>query len=77
MIPVNRGPALTGAGCASANVNPPSPAANTGYVDFFTAPPAALAWDVRQDDGAKLYSSIEPLEDRVLRLAPPPGSAAR
>lgn len=70
--------AWIGAGCATVDVNPALPAANTGYVDFFVQSPTALAWSVERwntnaNRFAVLYSSFEPSESRILRLALAPG----
>ena len=66
------------AGCASPNVNPPQPRANTGYVDFYLDAPAELSWEVeRFDDRAQdykdIFSKLEPPPGGILRLAFPPG----
>ena len=65
-------------GCASANVNPPAPRANTGYVDFFIELAAGLAWDIQRFDSSATgfkpaFSSLNPIEGPVLRLAFAPG----
>jgi hypothetical protein len=65
-------------GCASPNVNPKSAAPRTGYVDFYAVPDEPLCWQIiRMDDPSgqpvKLYEEFEPLEERILRLAFPPG----
>lgn len=67
------------AGCASHLANPPSPRAETGYVDLIPDSAEALCWDVREVVGQKgdthvLYSNVKPLGGRVLRLALAPGS---
>ena len=54
------------------SVNPTSPSANTGCVDFFPQSSEALAWDVpRFDTGANrftnLFSQIGPNGDQILR----------
>jgi hypothetical protein len=70
--------AVAACGCASPNVNPPRPKARTGYVDFFTSPPEALAWEVRMYGATTnkfktVYFDVRPVEGGVLRLAFPPG----
>jgi hypothetical protein len=65
-------------GCASSNVNPPMPQANTGYVDFYSQTDAELCWDVRKagkspEDFTTVFSDVKPVEGDVLRLAFPPG----
>jgi hypothetical protein len=63
-------------GCASPNVNPPTPRANTGYVDFF-ADDDGLYWQVDRieaDGKAKqVFSQFAPLNEHILRLAFAPG----
>jgi hypothetical protein len=66
------------AGCGTANLNPPTARANTGYVDFYTESSLGLSWEVKRAVGATgamqtVYSEFEPLEGTVLRLATPPG----
>lgn len=67
---------LMAAGCASPNVDPPTPRAHTGYVDFF-ADDENLYWQVDQveADGKtkQIFSLFEPLNDHILRLAFAPG----
>ena len=70
--------ALLAFGCASPNVNPPLPKANTGYVDFFADTAPDLYWEVRQFDPStkefrEAFSQLSPLKDGVLRLAFHPG----
>jgi hypothetical protein len=69
---------LLACGCASTNVNPAKPRVNTAYLDFYTAEDSDLAWDVRRfDSGANdfkiLYREYEPLAEKILRVAVPPG----
>jgi hypothetical protein len=63
-------------GCASPNVNPPTPRAHTGYVDFF-ADDENLYWQVEQigKDGKtkQIFSLFAPLNEHILRLAFAPG----
>ncbi len=67
-------------GCATpVNPNPPSAAANTGYVDFYCESDTALSWDVfrlEQESGKMkpAYSKYAPLPGNVLRITSPPGS---
>ena len=64
------------AGCASPNVDPPTPRAHTGYVDFF-ADDENLYWQVDQieADGKtkQIFSLFAPLNEHILRLAFAPG----
>ncbi len=65
-------------GCASANVNPAAPRANTGYVDLYSPTDAALSWDVKfasgsQDHFKTVFRDVEPVKSDVLRLAFAPG----
>ena len=65
-------------GCASTNVNPSKPKANTAYLDLYVSSDSDLAWDVRRfDSGANdfkiLFREYEPVADNMLRLAVPPG----
>ena len=64
------------AGCASPNVNPPTPRAHTGYVDFF-ADDDGLYWQVDQieADGKtnQVFYQFAPLNEHILRLAFAPG----
>ena len=71
--------ALFVSGCASPDINPPQPRANTGYLDLFAEPDDDLSWRVDQFDPKKnrfqtLYSNVKYLEAPVLRLALKPGS---
>ena len=63
-------------GCASPNVNPPTPRAHTGYVDFF-ADDDGLYWQVDQLEAAgktkQVFSQFAPLNEHILRLAFAPG----
>lgn len=67
---------LLAAGCASPNVDPPTPRAHTGYVDFF-ADNDGLYWQVDQveaDGKTKpVFSQFAPLNEHILRLAFAPG----
>jgi len=70
--------ALWAPGCATQNVNLPQARANTGYVDFHGDPSGELSWEVaRYDDHAQsfkvFFSQLDPLPDKVLRLAFAPG----
>jgi hypothetical protein len=67
-----------GAGCASPNVNPRQPRANTGYVDCFADSGEDLYWEVQQFDAStqqfkKTFSRLDAAKDGFLRLAFPPG----
>lgn len=67
---------LIAAGCASPNVNPPTPRAHTGYVDFF-ADDENLYWQVDQIEAngktKQAFALFDPLHEHILRLAFPPG----
>lgn len=70
--------ALWASGCATQNVNPPQARANTGYADFHADPAGELSWEVAHyDDRTKsfkvFFSQLDPLPDKVLRLAFAPG----
>ncbi len=65
-------------GCASPNVNPPAPRANTGYVDLYSSTDAELCWDVKSAAGSHgdfktVFRDVEPAQGDVLRLAFAPG----
>jgi hypothetical protein len=67
------------AGCSTANVNPASPRANTGYVDFYTDSDLDLSWEIkcadeRTGEMRTLFSEFKPLQDNIVRLAVPPGT---
>jgi hypothetical protein len=67
------------ASCATPNPNPPTPAANTGYVDFYTDTSLDLCWEVKLVDETSgemrtLYSEMKPVPGTVLRLAEAPGN---
>lgn len=67
-------------GCASFDVKPPAARAYTGYVDFYPAVNADLAWEVRRwDAGANRFrtefSKLDPVPAGVLRLAFRPGTS--
>jgi hypothetical protein len=66
-------------GCVSNNVNPATAARDTGYVEFFTAKPRELSWDVRRFDGVDqrwitIYNNFEPVHERALRIPLRPGN---
>jgi hypothetical protein len=67
---------LIAAGCASPNVNPPTPRAHSGYVDFF-ADDENLYWQVDQigpgEKTNQVFALFAPLEEHILRLAFAPG----
>jgi len=67
---------LIATGCASTNVNPPTPRAQTGYVDFF-ADDENLYWQVDQVEAEgkekQVFSLFAPLQEHILRLAFAPG----
>ena len=70
--------ALWAAGCATLDINPPQPRANTGYVDFHAESADDLNWEVvRFDDRTQsfrsLYSELEVPPGGILRLAFTPG----
>jgi hypothetical protein len=65
-------------GCASANVDPPHPHLNTGYVDLYSPTDDGLCWDVSaaQESDAhfeKMFKDVKPVEGDLLRLAFTPG----
>jgi hypothetical protein len=66
-------------GCASPNVNPPQPRANTGYVDFYAVTTEPVCWDVsrfdeREQNFKRVFSQLKPPEGQILRLAFAPGA---
>lgn len=66
-------------GCSSPNVNPSTPRANTGYVDFYTDTNLDLSWEIKQarESGGEmetLFYDITPVPENVLRLAATPGN---
>jgi hypothetical protein len=70
--------ALFVTGCASPDINPPQPRANTGYVDLYANPDDDLSWQVEQSDPnrnrfERVYSNVKYLEGPILRLAFKPG----
>jgi hypothetical protein len=65
-------------GCSTTNPNPPSPKANTGYVDFYTDSSLDLIWQVKRAEDRTgelrtVFSDYEPVQGTILRLATPPG----
>lgn len=71
-------PLLIALGCASGNINSPTPRANTGYVDFYSLSDTDLCWDVQVSQPPKAdfrtaFSDVKPVEGGVLRLAFAPG----
>jgi len=70
---------LWGSGCATRNVNPPQARANTGYVDFYSAPADDLFWEVaefnaRTQNFNTIVAEFEPPAYGAVRLALAPGS---
>ncbi len=66
-------------GCASPEVNPPKPAAKTGYIDFYTDSGLELFWEIKRAEPPSgemrtVYSELKPVPGNVLRLGAPPGS---
>jgi hypothetical protein len=70
---------LVTAGCKSVANDPPSPRPGFGYVDFYSEEePGTMSWDIlRYDPEAKhfkiLFSEVNPVKSRVVRVALPPG----
>ncbi len=68
------------AGCSTPrNVNPPSPRANTGYVDFYTDSDMELSWDIKRGpepagEMQTVFSDLKPVTGNILRLEAPPGT---
>jgi hypothetical protein len=65
-------------GCRTPNVNPPSPRADTGYVDFYTDTDLELCWEVKRADEhtgemRTVFSKFDPVQGNILRLATPAG----
>jgi hypothetical protein len=69
---------LAMAGCSTPNVNPPSPRANTGYVDFYTDSDLDLSWEIKcagqSGEMQTVFSEFKPVQGNILRLAAPPGT---
>jgi hypothetical protein len=70
---------LSGCAATPVNPNPPSAAADTGYVDFYCESATDLSWDVLRfdPDSGKMkpaYSKYAPLPGNTLRVASPVGS---
>jgi hypothetical protein len=66
------------AGCASPNVDPAKAKSRTGYADFYCETNEPLSWEVAEMDtngqrARVIYSSFDPLEEKILRLAFEPG----
>ncbi len=67
---------LFASGCASANVDPPQPHSNTGYIDLYSPTDGELCWDVSESHGTHfrtVFSNVKPVEGDLLRLAFSPG----
>jgi hypothetical protein len=67
------------AGCRTADLNPPTPRADTGYVDFYTKTNMDLSWEIKRADEKSgemrtLYSEFNPPAANILRLAAPAGT---
>ncbi len=70
--------AWLGVGCGTPDINSGRARPDTGYIDFHAGLPGELCWEVsRQDVGAgkyrRVYSSLKPPAEGVLRLAFNPG----
>ncbi len=71
---------LLGGGCSTPrNVNPASPRANTGYVDFYTDSDRELSWDIQRaaepaGEMQAVFSDLTPVTGNILRLESPPGT---
>ena len=66
-------------GCASGDVNPSSPKARTGYVDFYTDSNLGLSWRIKRANGPnedmkQVFSDFSPFTGNILRLAAPAGT---
>ena len=67
------------AGCRTADLNPPAPRADTGYVDFYTDKDLDLSWEIKRADERKgamrtVFSEFDPPAENILRLAAPAGT---
>jgi hypothetical protein len=65
-------------GCSTPNVNPTTPRAHTGYIDFYTDSDMGLSWEVKRADERTgemrtVFSEFNPVPGTILRLAAPPG----
>jgi hypothetical protein len=70
---------LTNSGCSTANVNPASPRADMGYVDFYTDSDLDLSWEIKCADERTgelrtLFSEFKPVQGNIVRLAVAPGT---
>jgi len=66
--------------CATRDVNPLSPAATTGYVDFYTDSSMDLSWNVKRasppgGETREVFSDYTPLPGNILRLPTPAGAS--
>jgi len=66
------------AGCHTADLNPPAPRANTGYVDFYTDKNLDLSWEIKRasektGELRTAFSEFDPPAENILRLAAPAG----
>jgi hypothetical protein len=66
-------------GCSTPNVNPATPRARTGYIDFYTDSDMGLSWEVKRADDQTgemraVFSEFKPVQGTILRLAAPPGN---
>jgi hypothetical protein len=64
---------LIASGCASANVDPPHPHLNTGYVDLYSPTDDGLCWDVAAATESDthfqtVFMDVKPVEGDLLRL---------
>ena len=67
------------AGCHTADVNPASPRAGNGYVDFYTEAYEGVSWKIKRASGPngamkEVFSEFKPIKSNILRLAVPPGT---
>lgn len=65
-------------GCRTPEMNPPTPADNTGYIDFYTDTSMELSWDIKRQDEPSgnlrtVYAEFAPVPGTILRLASRPG----
>lgn len=70
---------LAFAGCRTADLDPPAPRANIGYVDFYTDKNLDLSWEVKRvsektGELRTVFSEFDPPAENILRLVAPAGT---
>ncbi len=67
------------ASCSTPDVNPRTPRANTGYVDFYTEGAGALSWEIKRAEPKTgtmrtVFCEYKPLPGNIVRLAAAEGN---